>query len=57
MPSVYTTIQAVIHQHQKDKKPSEMKNRKIVMNSLDHADLASAIAAMDRLPERRAALK
>ena len=29
-----------------------MKNRKIVMNAVDHADLASAIAAMDRLSER-----
>jgi regulator of nucleoside diphosphate kinase len=29
-----------------------MKNRKIVMNAVDHAELASAIAAMDRLSER-----
>jgi regulator of nucleoside diphosphate kinase len=29
-----------------------MKNRNIVMNAVDHAELASAIAAMDRLSER-----
>jgi regulator of nucleoside diphosphate kinase len=31
---------------------SEMKNRRIVMNAVDCADLTSAIAAMDRLSER-----
>jgi regulator of nucleoside diphosphate kinase len=50
-PATCAGGQAVIYQHQKEG-TSEMQNRRIVMNAVDHVGLSSAIGAMDRLSER-----